>query len=84
MVTDQNTADKGDFQSSGQDVEDHGRQQEADTLGSTVNGSSQTTRLARQMEALVQSQQMLVDLACYFSNGLLGYTGKDGVAQFLG
>jgi hypothetical protein len=36
------------------------------------------------MEALVKSQQMLVDLACYFADGLLSYTGKDGVAQFLG
>lgn len=62
----------------------HGRQQEADTLCSTVDGSGQATRLARQMEALVKSQQMLVDLACYFADGLLSYTGKDGVAQFLG
>ena len=35
------------------------------------------------MEALVQPQQMLIHLACYFTNGLLSYTGKDGIAQFL-
>jgi hypothetical protein len=64
-------------------VEDHGRQQEADTFGSTVNGSRQAASLARQVEALVEPQQMLIDLAGNGSDGFLGDTGEDCVAHFL-
>ena len=64
-------------------MEDHGGQQETYSLGATVNGTSQTTRLARQMEALIQPQKVLVHSAGDGANGLLGDTGKHGIAQLL-
>jgi hypothetical protein len=64
-------------------VEDHGRQQEADALCASIDGPCQASRLARQVEAEVKFQQMLVHAAGNFADSLLGDTGKDGVAQFL-
>lgn len=36
-------------------MEDHGGEQEADTLGSAINRPSQTTSLTREVKAEVQS-----------------------------
>lgn len=64
-------------------MEHHGSQKETDTLRSTVNGSGQATGLAREVEVQVQAQQVLKDVSCNFSNGLLCYTSKHGIPQFL-
>lgn len=64
-------------------MEHHGSQKETDTLGSTVNGSGQSTSLAREVEVQVEPQQMLKDISCNFSNSFLCYTSKYGIPQFL-
>jgi hypothetical protein len=64
-------------------VEDHGGQQETDAFGSAIDSSRQATGLARQVEALVEPQQMFIDLASNGSDGFLGDTGEDCVAHFL-
>jgi hypothetical protein len=64
-------------------MEDHGGQQEADTLSASIDGSCQASSLTRQMEAEVKLQQMLVYATCDFSDGFLSDTGKDGIAQLL-
>jgi len=79
----QNTTDERDLEGSGQDMEDHGREQEADALGTAVNSTRQTSRLARQMEAQAELQQMLVHAAGNLANGFLGHTGEDGITKFL-
>lgn len=64
-------------------MEDHGGQQEADSLGSAINRPSQTSCLSREMEVEVKSQEMFKDIACHFPNGFLRNTGKHCVAKFL-
>lgn len=64
-------------------MEDHGRQEEADAFGSAVDGSGQAASLPGQMEALVQSEQVFIDLAGHGPDGFLGDTGEDGIAGFL-
>ena len=79
----QDATDERDLQGCGQHMEDHRCQQEADTLGTPIDGSCQASSLARQMEAEVELQEVLVDAACHFANGFLSDTGKDGIAQLL-
>src|SRR5689334_18357545 len=64
-------------------MEDHGRQQEANALGTSINCSGQPTSLAGQMEAQVELQQVVIDVAGHFTNGLLGDAGEDGVSHLL-
>lgn len=64
-------------------MEDHGCQQEADTLGSAVNSASQAASLAGEMEIQVESQEVVEDILSHLSNGLLGDTCKHRIAQFL-
>lgn len=64
-------------------MEDHRGQQEADTLGSTVDCASQATSLAGEMEIQVESKKVVKDILGHFSNGLLRDTRKYRIAQFL-
>lgn len=83
LPTYQNSADKRDFQSSRDDVEHHGRQQEADTLGSAVDCSRQSTRLAAEMEVQVESEEVLEDIPRDAANRLLCDTSKNRISQLL-
>jgi hypothetical protein len=65
-------------------VKDHGRQQEADTFCTAVNGPCQATSLSRQMEVQVKFQQVLVHTAGDLANSLLCDTCKNGIAKLLG
>lgn len=64
-------------------MEHHGRQQEADALGTTVDSSRQPACLSGQVEVEVESEQVLKDVARNFADGFLGHTRKDCVPEFL-
>lgn len=64
-------------------MKDHGRQQETDSLGSSVNCSCKTTGLPTQVKVQIQTQKMIKNIACNFSNRFLRNTCKHGVSQFL-
>lgn len=64
-------------------MEDHRGQQEADTLGSAINCASQATSLAGEMEVKVESQEVVENVPCDFSDGLLRDTCKHRIAKFL-
>jgi hypothetical protein len=64
-------------------MEDHGSQQKANTLSSTVNGTGQTASLAREVEVEVQSQEVFEDIAGHLPDGLLRDTRKHCIAKFL-
>ena len=79
----QNTTDERDLEGGGNYVKDHGRQQEADTLCSSIDSSCQTTGLPRQVEVQVQLEQMVEDGGGNTTDGFLSHTCKDGIAKFL-
>lgn len=54
-------------------MKDHRSQQKAYAFGAPVNGSCETSRLAREMESQIQVQKVLEDVAGYTSNGLLSH-----------
>lgn len=64
-------------------MEDHRSQQKANTLGSTINGASQATGLARQMEVQVESQEVVEYISRYLADCLLRNTCKDRIAKLL-
>lgn len=79
----QNTADKRNLQGSWHHVEDHGRQQETDALGSTVNRSRQTTGLPREVEVKIELEQVLEYISRDLADRLLRNTSEYSIAQFL-
>jgi hypothetical protein len=64
-------------------MEQHTCQQEADTLGASIDSSRQPTRLSREVEIQVQSQQVIKHIAGDLPNCLLGDSRKHRVSQFL-
>lgn len=82
-MTYEDAANHGDFESRGEDVEDHRGKKEADALGTAVNGSGQTSSLARKVKVQVKLQKVLIDTASDSADGFLGNTGEDGVTEFL-
>ena len=64
-------------------MENHGGQQEADTLCSTINSPGQSSGLAREVEVKVQSQKMVENIARYFANSLLRDTGEYSIPKLL-
>lgn len=79
----QDAANQRNLQCSRQDMKDHRRQEEADTLGTPVQSSGQPSRLAGQMEIEVELQQMFKDTTRDPSYRLLSHTGKHSIPQFL-
>lgn len=65
-------------------MKDHGGQQEADTLGTTVDSSCQASSLPCQVEIQVESQQVLIHTASDFANGLLCDACKNSITKLLG
>ena len=82
-VVGQNTAHHGDLQRGRHNVEHHAGQEEADALGTTVDGPSQPTRLFRQMEAQIQIQQMAKSVLGHLANRLLRNRREHRIPQFL-
>jgi hypothetical protein len=64
-------------------MEDHGRQQEADTFRSTINCPCQSASLAAEMKVEIQPQQMLKDIPRNPADCFLSHTGEDSVAKLL-
>ena len=81
--THQDAADHRHLNEDGHDVEQHAGEQEADALGAAIDRPRQAARLARQVEAEVEAEQVVKDVAGHLADGLLGDRGKDGIAQFL-
>lgn len=83
ILISQDATDHGYFQRGREDVEDHGGEQEADPLGATINGPSESAGLALQVEIQIQTQQVLEDVAGDSSNRFLRNAGKDCVTKLL-
>lgn len=64
-------------------MEDHGRQKEANALGSAINCPCQASRLSCEVKAQVQLQQMLVYTARHLSYSLLRNACEYGISKFL-
>lgn len=79
----QNATNQRDLKSSRDNVEDHGGEQEADALGTTVNRPGQATGLPRKMEVKVELEEMVENAASNPTNGLLCYAGEDGIPELL-
>lgn len=61
----------------------HRRQQETNTLGSSVNCSCKTPGLSTQVKVKIQTQKVIENIARNFSNRFLRDAGKYSVPQFL-
>lgn len=64
-------------------MEDHRSQEEADAFGTTIDGSGQTTSLARQMKLEVKSEKVFKDARCNTTDCLLSDASKDCIAHLL-
>lgn len=78
----QNTTNERNFQGCRNDMKHHGRQQEADTLCTTINRPCETTRLSSKVEVQIQSKQVLEYISSDTSNGLLCHASKNGISCF--
>jgi hypothetical protein len=86
-VTDQSyqyPANHGYLERGWEDMEHHGCKQKAYALCASINGARKASRLTRQVEVKIQSEQMLEDIRSHFANGFLGDPCEYRVAQFLG
>lgn len=64
-------------------MEDHRSQKEADSLGSSIDGSGQSTGLTSQVEIQIQAQKVVENISCNLSNGFLRNARKHSISQLL-
>lgn len=64
-------------------MENHGGQQKANAFSTAINRASQATCLAREMKVEIEAQEMIENIPCNLSNGLLRDTCKHRIAEFL-
>lgn len=64
-------------------MEDHRREQEADALRPAVDGPTQTSGLAGEVEVEVETQEVVKHIAGHPADRLLRDVRKDGIADLL-
>ena len=61
----------------------HRGQQEAYAFSATVYGTGEASRLSREMEIKIQSQEMFKDVASHATNGLLCHAREYSISKLL-